>query len=166
MRSWPATADELLLAQQALVAAQPAPWHAPVACSIGACFVCFTRNVRGRGAPGEPGWAGAALAVGARIVTSAAVEGVAGASYEAGLLALREGPLLEAAVRALPRMPDVLLWRFTLARSSDCRPLASRTGRCWPAESGRQTSQAPGALWRSKMRRSRAGFAPAVVRGP
>jgi deoxyribonuclease V len=46
-------------------------------------------------------------------VTSAAVEGVAGASYEAGLLALREGPLLEAAVRALPRMPDVLLVNAT-----------------------------------------------------
>ncbi len=29
--------------------------------------------------------------------------------YEAGLLALREGPLLEAAVRALVELPDVLL---------------------------------------------------------
>src|ERR1019366_7253372 len=33
--------------------------------------------------------------------------------YEPGLLALREGPLLEAAVRALARMPDVLLVNAT-----------------------------------------------------
>jgi len=39
----------------------------------------------------------------------AVVEGSAGAAYEPGLLALREGPLLEAAVRALPRLPQVLL---------------------------------------------------------
>jgi deoxyribonuclease V len=37
------------------------------------------------------------------------VTGTAGAPYEAGLLALREGRLLEQAVRALPRRPDVLL---------------------------------------------------------
>jgi deoxyribonuclease V len=39
----------------------------------------------------------------------ALVPGVVGAGYEAGLLALREGPLLEAAVRALPGLPHVLL---------------------------------------------------------
>jgi deoxyribonuclease V len=37
------------------------------------------------------------------------VEGRAGAPYEPGLLALREGALLEAAVRALGQPPDVLL---------------------------------------------------------
>jgi deoxyribonuclease V len=37
------------------------------------------------------------------------VEGEAGAPYEPGLLALRGGPLLEAAVRALKNLPDVLL---------------------------------------------------------
>lgn len=35
------------------------------------------------------------------------------AAYQPGLLALREGPLLEAAVRALPRLPDVLLVNAT-----------------------------------------------------
>jgi deoxyribonuclease V len=34
---------------------------------------------------------------------------VARAPYRAGLLALREGPLLEASVRRLPELPDVLL---------------------------------------------------------
>jgi deoxyribonuclease V len=37
------------------------------------------------------------------------VPGGAGAPYEPGLLALREGAVLEAAVRELPRFPDVLL---------------------------------------------------------
>jgi deoxyribonuclease V len=37
------------------------------------------------------------------------VEAKAGAPYEPGLLALREGPALEAAVRALARQPDALL---------------------------------------------------------
>src|SRR5213076_1612733 len=54
------------------------------------------------------GWAAAALAD-----NTAAVEGAAGAGYEAGLLALREGELLEAAVGALPRLPDVLLVNAT-----------------------------------------------------
>jgi deoxyribonuclease V len=36
-------------------------------------------------------------------------EGVAGASYQPGILALRIGPLLERAVRALGTRPDVLL---------------------------------------------------------
>ena len=40
---------------------------------------------------------------------TAVVRGRAGAPYEPGLLALREGPLLEAAVRALPERPDVVL---------------------------------------------------------
>jgi deoxyribonuclease V len=41
------------------------------------------------------------------------VEGPAPAAYEAGLLALREGALLEAAVRALPEPSDVLLVNAT-----------------------------------------------------
>jgi deoxyribonuclease V len=43
----------------------------------------------------------------------AVVEGRASAPYEPGLLALREGPLLEAAIRALPERPDVLLVNAT-----------------------------------------------------
>jgi deoxyribonuclease V len=43
------------------------------------------------------------------VVARRTVAGEAGAPYQAGLLALREGPLLEATVRALPRRPDVLL---------------------------------------------------------
>jgi deoxyribonuclease V len=40
---------------------------------------------------------------------TAVVAGEAGAPYEPGLLALREGRLLEAAVRALPEAPEVVV---------------------------------------------------------
>ena len=46
---------------------------------------------------------------GGALTATAHATGTAGAGYEPGLLALREGLLLEAAVRALPRPPDVLL---------------------------------------------------------
>ncbi len=81
--------------------------------AIGGCFVCFSRGGAGPGAAGEPGWAGAAVGVGGSVDATAVVDGAAGACYHAGLLALREGPLLEAAVRALPRRPDVLLVNAT-----------------------------------------------------
>jgi deoxyribonuclease V len=104
---WPADEAELERAQDALAAAAPAPWRPDGEPLIGACFVCFGRGLGGRGTRGEPGWAAAALDGPGGAV--AAVRGVAGAPYVAGRLALREGPLLAAAVNALPRRPDVLL---------------------------------------------------------
>jgi deoxyribonuclease V len=44
-----------------------------------------------------------------RQAVSAVVNGRAAAPYEPGLLALREGPLLEAALRALPEPPHVVM---------------------------------------------------------
>ncbi len=41
------------------------------------------------------------------------VRGRAGASYRPGLLALREGPLLEQAVRSLPQSPEVVIANAT-----------------------------------------------------
>ncbi len=41
------------------------------------------------------------------------MRGLAGAPYEPGLLALREGPLLEAALRSLPGTPDLLVVNAT-----------------------------------------------------
>jgi deoxyribonuclease V len=43
------------------------------------------------------------------LIASAAVSGEAGAPYVPGRLVMREGLVLEAAVRALPAAPDVLL---------------------------------------------------------
>lgn len=111
---WPASPNELRSAQRELAAARPSTWQPPnEAYMIGGCFVCFARGAGGRGTADEPGWAGAGLAVGSSVVGNAAIEGRAGFRYEPGLLALREGALLEAAVRALPRRPDVLLVNAT-----------------------------------------------------
>jgi deoxyribonuclease V len=71
---------------------------------VGACYVCFAQAEPGCGRPDDIGWAGAAVG-GEVAVTSA----VSPQGYESGMLALREGPLLEAAVRGLPELPDVLL---------------------------------------------------------
>jgi deoxyribonuclease V len=97
---WPRTADELAAAQRELAAAAPPAWRPPAA-TIGACAVCFD--------PDDRAFAAAVVLRGRRLVADAVVTGAADAPYAAGLLALREGPLLEAAVRALAAVPDVLL---------------------------------------------------------
>jgi deoxyribonuclease V len=48
-----------------------------------------------------------------RLAEITVVRGQAGASYEPGLLALREGPLLEDAVRGLDTVPEVLIANAT-----------------------------------------------------
>jgi len=107
--AWPGSAEELVRAQQELARAAPAAWRPTDAePAVGGCFVCFERGPTGPGREGEPGWAGAAVVRGG-LGAEAVVRGEAGAAYEPGLLALREGPLLEAAVRALGERPDVLL---------------------------------------------------------
>ena len=111
---WPGSFDELMAEQERLGAARPPPWAPPVeAYSIGGCFVCFPRGKSGEGAKGDPGWAGAALVSSDRRLVTAQAPGEAGARYEAGLLALREGSLLEAAVRGLPAPPEILLVNAT-----------------------------------------------------
>jgi deoxyribonuclease V len=82
----------------------PPAWRYDPEARIGGVFVCFTRGKSGSGEAGDPAWAAASV----DSVTTA-VTGAAGAPYEPGLLALREGALLEAAVRTLPELPDVLL---------------------------------------------------------
>jgi deoxyribonuclease V len=106
---WPGSEEELVEVQLALAAARPEPWRPERSDTpAGGCFLCFGRGKVGAGARGDPGWAGAALLREGSSVTAVAT-GEAGAPYEAGLLALREGPLLEQAVRALPQLPQVLL---------------------------------------------------------
>ncbi|MCP4202728.1 MAG: endonuclease V [bacterium] len=80
---------------------------------MGGCFTCFPRGSSGPGARGDRSWAGAALVARNQTVATAVAEGSAGAPYEAGLLALREGPLLAAAVRSLPSLPELLLVNAT-----------------------------------------------------
>lgn len=107
---WPADRAALERTQDALAAAAPPPWRPGPMPRVAGVFVCFPRGLHGRGAAGDPAWAAAALdAPGGAAPVTAVVRGRAGAPYEPGLLALREGPLLEAAVRALPERPDVVL---------------------------------------------------------
>jgi len=106
---WPQTPEELIEEQLRLAAQTPDPWWPSGPPAVGACFVCFPRGCVGPGAPGDRAWAAAVVVAGGDIRAQAVVTGEAGAAYRPGLLALRDGPLLEAAVRALTILPDVLL---------------------------------------------------------
>jgi deoxyribonuclease V len=108
---WPTDAASLIAVQHRLAVATPPPWRPDPDADlvIGGCFVAFMRGEAGPGHPGDRAFVGAAATSGARVVAEAVVDGVAGASYEPGLLALREGPMLAAAVEALDVRPDVLL---------------------------------------------------------
>ena len=107
---WPASPAELVDAQRELATATPRPWlpgAAPL--RIGASVVCFARGLKGVGSRGDRTWAAAAVLRRKRVLADASVAGRAGGPYSSGLLALREGATLEAAVRSLPVQPDVLL---------------------------------------------------------
>jgi deoxyribonuclease V len=104
LSDWPSSAEELIDLQRELASARPGLLELGQNLVIGGCFVCFPRGKRGAGDAGDPAWA-AAAARGVEVVVRAA----AGAPYGPGLLALREGPALEQAVRALEQPPDVLL---------------------------------------------------------
>ena len=108
VRRWPAGADDLIREQHGFADDRPPPFQPAGSIALGGCFVCFARGGTGPGHAGDPGWAGAALGGETAVAT-----GFAGSAYEPGLLALREGPLLEAAVRALPAAPDALLVNAT-----------------------------------------------------
>jgi deoxyribonuclease V len=108
--NWPGSAEELVAEQVRLAAAQPAAGPtAGGSLVVGGCFVCFARGPSGSGQAGDRGWGGAALVRRRGPSAAVAVAGTARAAYVPGLLALREGALLEEAVRALPERPGVLL---------------------------------------------------------
>ena len=110
MTPWPTSPGELIRTQRALAAATPDPWQPPDGpLAVGACVVVFARGQTGAGAPGDPAWAAAAVLRRRQVLADATVTGEAAGPYIPGLLALREGPCLEAAVRALAVAPDVLL---------------------------------------------------------
>lgn len=115
MPVWPEDPQELIERQRTLAAETPPAWRPETYAQlrVGGCFVCFPRGHEGVGAAGDPAWAGAAVLRGRRREAGCEVTGAAAGPYEPGLLALREGPMLEAAVRALPAPPDVLLVNAT-----------------------------------------------------
>lgn len=137
MEWWPVDAAELVTLQERLAAeADAAPRDRPLALGarplLGGCFVAYARGEAGPGHPGDRAWAavvtwrptdgtrdeGAALRGvshdrGPRVARDTheqvLVAGTVPASYEAGLLAMREGALLERAARQVRTAPDVLL---------------------------------------------------------
>jgi deoxyribonuclease V len=107
---WPTDAAALVAEQERLAGlAPPSWWPGPAEAAVGGCFVAYLPGEAGPGRAGDRAWVGAVLTVAGRLVAGAVLRGVAGAPYLPGLLALREGPMLAAAVRALDRRPDVLL---------------------------------------------------------
>jgi deoxyribonuclease V len=112
---WPDTPAELIRLQHELANAHPNRWRPPaVRPLVAGCFVCFARPVSGRGSAGQTGWAAATLMHADRhVLGGAIVRGDAAAPYQPGLLALREGWLLEAAIRALPGEPEMLMVNAT-----------------------------------------------------
>jgi deoxyribonuclease V len=102
--AWPETREELIEEQLRLGALEPPLWQSALGARVGGVFVCFRRGGSGPGKAGDAAWAAAAVGDETVIVPARA-----GDPYEPGLLALREGALLEAAVRALAEPPDVLM---------------------------------------------------------
>jgi deoxyribonuclease V len=136
---WPDTSDNLIQLQMALARDADAtlttsPWRPSGTPIIGVSFVAFARGQSGRG---DEAWAAAvawrpgsspirhgepcrrpdAMLRGASgtprqasdIAAQAVLAGQVPASYEPGLLALRQGPILAAVVDRLKLVPDVLL---------------------------------------------------------
>jgi deoxyribonuclease V len=133
---WPSSGEELIefqgvLADRAVAALAAAPWTPAGDALVGGCFVAYARGEAGPGHSGDRAWAAAvvwrptarrrqlakvlrgtihgaprrASDVEAQVVVADRVP----ASYSPGLLALREGPILAAAVADLEVAPDVLL---------------------------------------------------------
>ena len=108
---WPRHPQELEALQEDLArsAVSVAGWGPPVDLppAIGGLFV--TSSI-----PGPPRcWAGAVVVRDGRVLSSAVVPGEPLARYVPGRLALREGPMLELAVRQLDAPFDVLLVNAT-----------------------------------------------------
>ncbi len=110
-------------------ARRPLPAWATVALPadlmVAGVYVTYPSGVGGPGDAGEPMWAAAVLVRGGEVVVGAVERGQTGAAYVAGLLALRCGPLLERAVRALPQRPDLLSSMPPAATTAPRRPGAA-----------------------------------------
>lgn len=101
---WPTTAEELAREQERLAKLAADPWTAGGldAPRVGACAVVFSRS-------GDVGWAAAFVTERGEPLGAAGLSARIDAEFHPGEQALGEGPILEAAVRALPYRPDLLL---------------------------------------------------------
>jgi deoxyribonuclease V len=102
---WPTTPDALAREQERLASLAREPWTPrPGPLRVGACAVVF-----GRGGRDDLGWAAAVVEEVGEVIATSTHVARAEAPFQAGQLALREGPILEVVVRGLRRGPDVLL---------------------------------------------------------
>ncbi|HEX6548408.1 MAG TPA: endonuclease V [Candidatus Dormibacteraeota bacterium] len=112
--SWPETAAELEALQRELAELEPPPWHPPANAVAGAVFAASAT-----GHASDTAW------VAAVALDWVVIRGTFAAPYQPGLLALREGRLLERAVRALEPRPDYLIVNAT------ARDHPRRAGLAW-----------------------------------
>jgi deoxyribonuclease V len=123
---WP-DADALRAEQVRVAGLEPPPWAPPVAGPLTAigCFVAFHRGEQGPGRAGDRAWVGVAVwSEATGVISTGAEPGVARARYAAGLLALREGPMLvDALAPAVAATPGAVL-------------LVDATGRDHPRRAG------------------------------
>jgi deoxyribonuclease V len=110
---WPDAVEDLVAVQQRLAIENMESWRPPDPVTFGACWVCFERGLTGRGAPGDRAWAVAISMRHRELLATAVLAGAAEGAYQPGLMALREGPLLESSVRALGSAPHLLLVNAT-----------------------------------------------------
>ncbi len=107
---WPSDADALIALQHELAERSADPWTRPPGpLLVGGCWVCFPRGLTGPGSAGDRAWAAAVALREGRPLDQSLRLGEASAPYVPGLLASRTGIVLEAAVRSLTLLPDVLL---------------------------------------------------------
>ena len=106
----PSDADALIALQHQLGRRSVEPWvRPPGPLVVGGCWVCFPRGLTGPGKAGDRAWAVAVVLREAQLLDQSLRLGEASAPYFPGLLALRIGGVLEAAVRGLTVPPEVLL---------------------------------------------------------
>jgi deoxyribonuclease V len=107
---WPTDAHSLITYQQQLasVAARLAILD-PRSVIIAGCWVCFPRGLSGPGTDHDPAWCATVIMSGGRVIEQQMINGTTSAAYVPGLMALRVGLIMEQAVLALSRRPDVLL---------------------------------------------------------
>lgn len=108
---WPADADALIALQHELGRRPAEPWTRPpgAALRVGGCWVCFPRGLTGPGSARDRAWAAAVVLREVQLMDQSLLLGEASAPYVPGLLASRIGGVLEAAVRGLTVLSDVLL---------------------------------------------------------
>lgn len=107
---WPSDREGLEHLQERLAGIEVDSWRPSQPLRLfGACFVTFQKDRSGPGAVGEPMWAAAVLGTDRRIEATSIHQDLARAPYEPGLLAMREGVALQAAIDGLPKRPPVVI---------------------------------------------------------